>query len=318
MRPAALTLVVAAVVARPAPSNAQATAARPWPGLFAAQAVTPDLWPLVGSAPTSSTNASGSQGFALSTAGSVRLGSVACDASGTPDIAACAGLAVSEVGALRKLACLLDAFNRWRLQVIACAQAQIDAWQDAVIWPQSGLHDIGVTLRRVRTLREEVEGSLTGWPLRAQAQTWAALAATPQHANRGLYESVWGPSLGAGRDTQDLVAWHSALARDAVQARTNGAFGEAGEIPESTWERIGREGARQIGDERRDALSALRLTPQLAADRVRVEVNTVRLQAHTLTALQIRRDARRLRRVREWSLGNLWLRVLVEPTTKGQ
>lgn len=313
---AAVALVVLAALVRPGSSVAQvAGSAQPWPGLVGAQANVPDLWPVLGSVPEGAASLDRSLALSAAHAG---VGSVACDAGGTPDIAACAGVAVSEVGALRKLACLLDAFNRWRLQVIACAQAQIDAWQETVIWPASGLRTIGSTLRRVRTLREEIEGTLTGWPLRDQVETWAVLASTPRHADRGLYESVWGPSAGVGRDVQDLVAWNAALARDAVQARTNGAFGEAGEIPESTWERIGRDGAGQVGSKRRDALSAVRLTPQLAADRLRVEVNTARLHAHTLATLQIQRDVRRLRRAREWSLGNLWLRVLVEPTPRGQ
>jgi hypothetical protein len=300
-----------------------ASGPRPWPGLFAAQASTPDLWPVLGSIPSPAEPVATlplDRRLALSVTGVARLGagSAACDAGGTPDIAACAGVALSEVGALRKLACLLDAFNRWRLQVIACTQAQIDTWQQTVMWPTSGLRAIGSTLRRVRTLREEIEDTLKGWSLGEPVQSWATLAYTPRHADRGLHESVWGPASGAGRDVQELAAWHSTLVRNALQARTNGAFGEAGEIPESTWERIGREGARQVGDQRRDALSALRLTPQLGADRLRVEIGTARLQAHMLTTLQIQRDMRRLRRAREWSLGSLWLDTLVQRPQQGR
>ncbi len=235
-----------------------------------------------------------------------------CDAGPAPDLALCAlpGAGASETQALQRLACLLGALNRWKMQVIACLQARIDGWQASVMWPVEGLREIGTPLRRMATLREELEAmARTGWHLDPWQQALAEIGTQPSRVDRGLYESAWGPSTGVGRDLQDVVAWHSAHTRNVLQARTNGSFGQAGELPESTWERIGREGPALV-DQERDALSALRLTPQMIADRVRVEASTTRLQAQALVTAQLQRDLRRWRQQRSQHLGTLMLATL--------
>lgn len=235
-----------------------------------------------------------------------------CDAGPAPDLAVCAvpGAGGSETQALQRLACLLGALNRWKMQVIACLQARIDTWQANVMWPASGLREIGTALRRVATLREEIEAmTRTGWRLDPWEQALAEIGTRPARVDRGLYESVWGASTGAGRDVQDVLAWHSAHTRNVLQARTNGGFGQAGELPEGTWERIGREGPALV-DQQRDALSALRLTPQMIADRLRVETSTTRLQAQALVTAQLQRDVRRMRQQRSQHLGALMLTTL--------
>ncbi len=234
-----------------------------------------------------------------------------CMASTTPDLAVCAapGAGASEMQALQRVACLLDALNRWKLQVVACLQARVDGWQAQVMWPVSGLRMIGGALRRMRTLRDEVEGLRGSWVLDPKAEALAALYSQPVLASRSTYDSAWGASTGVSRDVQDLLAWHSAHTRNALQARTNGDFGRVGELPEATWERIGREGPALV-DQQRDALTALRLVPQMQADRLRVEGSTTRLAAQALVTRQLHRDLRRLQARRPQHLGALMLDTL--------
>ncbi len=231
-----------------------------------------------------------------------------CDIGGAPDLAACTvPVGPSETLALERVACLLDGFNRWKLQAIACLQARIDAWQASVLWPASGLRQIGGALRRLRTLREEVEDlGHAGWVLDATSSALAETLTTPQRVDRSRYEATWGASLGTGRDVQDMLAWHSTLSHNILQGRTHGDHGRAGELPEATWERIGREGAVLI-DAERDPLAAMRYTPQLVADRLRVEASTAQLHAQALVTAQLRRDAQRWQRARSTHLGALML-----------
>jgi hypothetical protein len=178
------------------------------------------------------------------------------------------------------------------------------------MWPLSSRRPIGVALARVRTLREEAEGLAdSSWLLDEAQARLVSTYTSPERVDRRVYESTWGASVGAGRDLQDLTAWNSALTRNAIQARTSAAFGLAGELPESTWERIGRELPATL-DAETDALAAMRYAPQLLADRLRVETSTTRLQAQALVTSQLRRDWRRLRREREQALGSLLLDTL--------
>lgn len=234
-----------------------------------------------------------------------------CDVGGVPNLAACsAPVGPSETQALERVACLLETFHRWKLQAIACLQGRIDAWQASVMWPAAGLRQIGGALRRLRTLREEVEDlGQAGWVLDSASSVLAETLTTPQRTDRARYEAVWGASVGAGRDVQDLLAWHSTLTRNVLQGRTQGEHGRSGELPEATWERIGREGAALI-DVERDPLSALRYTPQLVADRLRVEASTAELHAQALATAQLHRDVRRWQRARATHLGALMLSTL--------
>jgi hypothetical protein len=234
-----------------------------------------------------------------------------CDVGGFPDLAACSvPVGPSETQALQRVACLLEAFNRWKLQAITCLQGRIDAWQASVMWPASGLRQIGGALRRLRTLREEVEDlGRAGWVLDSASSVLAETLTTPQRTDRARYEAVWGASIGTGRDVQDLLAWHSTLTRNILQGRTHGEHGRSGELPEATWERIGREGAALI-DAERDPLSAIRYTPQLVADRLRVEASTAEMHAQALVTAQLRRDVRRWQRARATHLGALMLATL--------
>jgi hypothetical protein len=231
-------------------------------------------------------------------------------ATSTPNLALCLGPIASELDGLRKLACLLDALERWRLEAIRCAQARANDWQERVIWPLAGRRPIGAALARVRTLREEAE-TLAGssWQLDEPQARLASIYTSPDRVDRRVYEATWGASVGAGRDVQDLVAWHAALTRNVIQGRTSAAYGLAGELPENTWERIGRELPNQL-DAETDALAAMRYTPQLLADRLRVETSTTRLHAQALVTAQLQRDWRRLKREREQALGGLLLDTL--------
>ncbi len=230
-----------------------------------------------------------------------------------PNLALCVGPIASELDGLRRLACLLDAFNRWRLESIRCAQRRIDDWQAAVVWPLEGRRPIGVALARVRTLREEAE-ALAGssWSLDDAHRQLTSTYTSPARVDRRVYEQAWGVSVGAGRDIQDLAAWNAALTRNTIQGRTSAAFGLAGELPESTWERIGRELPATL-DAESDALASVRYTPQLVADRLRVETSTTRLHAQALVTAQLHRDWRRLKRERERALGGLLLDTLARP-----
>jgi len=130
---------------------------------------------------------------------------------------------------------------------------------------------------------------------------------------RSEYEAVWGSSRGPARDIGDVASWLSVANRNTIQGRTSAAFGIAGELPENTWERIGREGSKVLAESKRDPLSALRHTPQMLADRARVETNTLRMQAQTLVTRQVQRDFKRYKRRREQALAALWLRMLAGP-----
>ncbi len=231
-------------------------------------------------------------------------------AAAAPNLALCLGPIASELDGLRRLACLLDALNRARLDAIRCAQARANEWQERVMWPLAGRRPVGAALARVRTLREEAE-SLAGssWLLDEPQTRLVSIYTSPERVDRRVYEAAWGASIGAGRDVQDLAAWNSALTRNVIQGRTSAAFGLAGELPEGTWERIGRELPALLDDET-DALAAMRYTPQLIADRLRVETSTARLHAQALVTAQLHRDWRRLKREREQALGGLLLDTL--------
>lgn len=248
-------------------------------------------------------------------------GTAACAAiGGGPDIAACAAPAGGspEIQALNKLACILNAINRWKLAVVACSQGQINEWQATVMWPVTGLRTIGQALRRVRTLRDEVrELGASSWILDPKGAALAAIYSAPVLVSRDTYEANWGRSVGPDKDLHDLTAWLSSYNRNTIQARTSAAFGIAGELPEETWERIGREGSLAISDDTRDPLSAIRLTPQMIADRLRVDTNTLRLEAQTMLTEQVHRDYRHLKREREEHLGAAFLDTLMGATRPG-
>lgn len=251
-------------------------------------------------------------GYAQDRAGSLTL--VAPPApcvQGTPNLAACLGPVVTEFGGLNQVACLLDALDRWRLQFIACTQKHVDEWQATVIWPLAGRRPIGASLARVRTLREEAEALAdSGWLVGPAQARLASTYTTPARVDREAYDAIWGVSVGAARDVQDLLAWNSAHTRNLIQGRTSAAFGLAGELPETSWERIGRETARVVGETETDPLAAIRYTPQLIADQLRVETSTTRLDAQALVTRQLQLDYRRLRRDREQHLGSLLLDTL--------
>jgi len=245
----------------------------------------------------------------------------ACAAiGGGPDIAACAAPVggTPEIAALNKLACILNAINRWKLAIVACSQGQINEWQATVMWPVTGLRTIGQALRRVRTLRDEVQGmAASSWILDPKGAALAAIYSAPVLVNRDTYEANWGRSVGPDKDLHDLTAWLSSYNRNTIQARTSAAFGIAGELPEETWKRIGREGSLAISDDTRDPLSAIRLTPQMVADRLRVDTNTLRLEAQTMLTEQVHRDYRRLKRERQRHLGAAFLDTLTGAARPG-
>ena len=251
-------------------------------------------------------------GHAQERAGSLTLAAAPSPCvQGTPNLAACLGPVATELGGLHQVACLLDALNRWRLQFIACTQKRVDEWQATVMWPLDGRRPIGAALARVRTLREEAEVlAESDWLLGPAQAALASTYTTPTRVDRDAYDASWGVSTGVDHDVQDLVAWNSAHSRNLIQGRTSAAFGEAGELPENSWERIGREAARVIGESETDPLAAIRYTPQLIADRLRVETSTTRLEAQALVTGQLQRDYRRLRREHEQHLGSLLLGTL--------
>lgn len=231
-----------------------------------------------------------------------------------PSVAAC--LAVSgltpEVAALNRVACLFDAVQRYKLAVADCAQQRADAWQETVIWPRTVLDRLTTkALARVATLRERAESLVGEWRLPDPLQVLAAVYTSPSHVTRQDHERAWGTSRGPDRDQHDFMAWLSVTNRNTIQARTSAAYGLAGELPEHTWERIGREGTRMLAESRRDPLAAVRHTPQMLADRARVDTNTARLDAQTLITEQVLRDYRSARRKRERALG--W--ALLKPLT---
>lgn len=258
---------------------------------------------------------------ALAGHASAQGAAAACAAiGGGPDLAACAAPVggSSEIQALNKLACILNAINRWKLAVVACSQGQINEWQATVMWPVTGLRTIGQALRRVRTLRDEVsDTAASSWILDPKAAALAAIYSAPVLVDRDTYEANWGRSVGPDRDLHDVTAWLSAFNRNTIQARTSAAFGIAGELPEETWERIGREGSLAVSDDTRDPLSAIRLTPQMIADRLRVDTNTLRLEAQTMLTEQVRRDYRRLKRERDQHLGAAFLDTLTGAARPG-
>lgn len=240
---------------------------------------------------------------------------------GGPDIAACAAPVggTPEIQALNKLACILNAINRWKLAVVACSQGQINEWQATVMWPVTGLRTIGQALRRVRTLRDEVQDmAASSWILDPKGAALAAIYSAPVLVSRDTYEANWGRSVGPDKDLHDLTAWLSSYNRNTIQGRTSAAFGIAGELPEETWERIGREGSLAISDDARDPLSAVRLTPQMIADRLRVDTNTLRLEAQTMLTEQVHHDYRRLKRERQQHLGAAFLDTLMGATRPGR
>jgi hypothetical protein len=237
------------------------------------------------------------------------------DMSLGPEVGACLALGglTSEVALLSRLACLLDAVQRYKLAVTECAQQQVDRWQEEVIWPHKALTSLGAaTLARVVTLREHAEALLDEWRQPDATAALAAIYTAPDRVARRDYERAWGTSRGPDRDQLDLASWMSVANRNSLQARTSAAFGLAGELPENTWERIGREGSRILSESRRDPLAAIRHTPQLLADRARVDANTSRLDAQTLLTEQILRDYRRAKRLEAQALGDIFLRPFTD------
>ncbi len=231
-----------------------------------------------------------------------------------PSVAVC--LATSgltpEVAALNRVACLLDAVQRYKLAVADCAQQRSDAWQETVIWPRTVLARLTTkALARVETLRERAEALADEWALPESTRALAAAYTSPSHVTRQDYERAWGTSRGPDRDQAEFMAWLSVANRNTIQARTSAAYGLAGELPEHTWERIGREGTRLLAESLHDPLAAVRHTPQLLADRARVDTNTARLDAQTLVTEQVLRDHKSARHKRERALG--W--ALLKPLT---
>ena len=233
-----------------------------------------------------------------------------------PALAGCIAIGglTPEIAALNRLACLLEGVERWKLSAISCAQRQVNEWQATVIWPRTVLNSLRTaSLARVKTLREQYEEMVEDWSMPASTQSLASIYGAPKIVMRSEYETVWGRSRGPASDIGDVASWLSVANRNTIQGRTSAAFGIAGELPENTWERIGREGSRVLAESRRDPLSALRHTPQMLADRARVEANTLRMQAQTLTTRQVHRDFKRYKKRREQALGALWLRMLAGP-----
>lgn len=238
------------------------------------------------------------------------------DASIGPAVAGClaVGGLTPEIAALNRLACLLEGVERFKLAALSCAQRRVNEWQATVMWPTSVLESLRTaSLARVRTLREHYEDMLEDWSMPAATQSLASIYGAPKIVVRSEYESVWGRSRGPASDVGDVVSWLSVANRNTIQGRTSAAFGIAGELPENTWERIGREGSKVLAESLRDPLSAVRHTPQMLADRARVESNTLRMQAQTLVTRQVQRDFRRYKRRRELALGARWLEMLAGP-----
>ncbi len=237
------------------------------------------------------------------------------DVSLGPSVAGCFAVAglTPEIAGLRRLACLLDAVQRYKLASISCLQRRVDEWRATVMWPTSLLQTLKTaTLGRVETLRESAEHLLDEWRLPESSAKLASIYVMPDRVTRANYERMWGTSSGPSLDAAEIVSWLSVTNRNAIQARTSAAFGIAGELPEHTWERIGREGTRLLSDSYRDPLAALRHTPQMLADRARVDTNSTRLEAQTLLTEQVLRDYRRARRQRERALGWALLRPLLD------
>jgi hypothetical protein len=166
------------------------------------------------------------------------------NASIGPAVAGCLAIGgiSPEVRALSRLACLLDGIERWKLSAIACAQRQVNEWQATVIWPRTVLESLRTaSLARVKTLRQQYEDMLEDWTFPAATQSLASIYGAPKIVVRSEYETAWGTSRGPARDIGDVASWLSVANRNTVQGRTSAAFGIAGELPESTWERIGRE-----------------------------------------------------------------------------
>lgn len=237
-------------------------------------------------------------------------------AAAGPAVAGCLALGglTPEVRALNRLACLLEGVERWKLTALACAQRQVDEWQETVIWPRNVLDSLrGAALARVKTLREQYEEMVEDWSMPTATQSLASIYGAPKIVARQEYEHVWGRARGPSSDIAELTSWLSVANRNTIQGRTSAAFGLAGELPENTWERIGREGSRVLAESRRDPLSAIRHTPQMLADRTRVDSNTLRMQAQTLITRQVHRDFKRYQRRRAQALGDVWLRMLAGP-----
>lgn len=225
-----------------------------------------------------------------------------------PDVATCTAQGPlhggGERGALAVIACVVQRLEEWKLRHIECIQKSVNRRQDVVLWPLRALRVLKHGLRPVDTLRKIAEQTLScGWNFSFRTEMLRDLFVYPVKLCRNGYRIVWG-----GHDTlpdadvHELFDWTSTLTHNLVQDRTIHEHGKSGELPEETWRRIGAEGAQHIGEHYPTPGQAARFEAQMLADRLRVDSNSLQLQAQTLLVGQQARDYRALKRRHERAL----------------
>ena len=218
-----------------------------------------------------------------------------------------------ERGALATIACVVDRLNEWKLKQLRCLQDAMAVREATVLWPWKALDAIKAGLRRVDTLREEVERLACDWRFTPRTAMFRDLYRRPVKLCRDAFHALWGThERFYDADRQELLDWTSTLTHNMIEDRTIHDYGTAGELPEETWSRIAIEAGKSLGSPGSSPGEAARLGAELQADKLRVDANTIQLAAQTILVEQQARDLKALKRRRERALARHFLSLLAE------
>ena len=239
------------------------------------------------------------------------------DAFESPTLTTCFSQSLAygggERGSLAAIACVVDRINEWKIKRLRCLEEAMAARQATVLWPWKALEAIGVGLRSVDTLREEVERLACDWHFTRRTAQFRDLYRRPLKLCRDSFQVLWGSHEGFyDADRQELLDWTSTVTHNMIEDRTIHEYGTAGEPPEETWRWIGAESGKVLGSPGASPGQAARLGAQLQADELRTNSNTIQLAAQTILVQQQARDLKALAARRERALAQHLVSLLAD------
>lgn len=226
----------------------------------------------------------------------------ACHVGTAPDLARCSALgAAGGLGRLKAIACVVEAINEWQHEQLRCLEEQVQDRTARIIFPvRQVLAQVGMTLRDVDTLREEVERMACDWRFSPRTRLLEGVYIRKVRLCRPSLQLILGRHGTYGSAPfHELASWSSALTHNLIAERTGLALDQGAE---ATWMYTATSVAGGHIENMRSPGQAVRLAATSGADALRARNSTLQMQAQRLLVGEELRAWRALRQAQEAAL----------------
>lgn len=206
------------------------------------------------------------------------------------------GSGMDELSKLEQIRCVVNAINKWQHDRMECLEGQVNRRLKTIVFPKKVLEPLGMGLKAVQGLRDEVRDMVCRWRLTPRMSVFRDMYLKPFRWCKSEYELIFGRADNfANASDHEVAKWLGVTTQNLLSNRTGGV---ADHSPEATWLYTATSVSRTHLDNANSPGEAVRFMATTMADDLRVNNNTLQLQAQQMLVEETRRGLR-LKRQRE-------------------